>query len=156
MSYWKNPMEAPNSAVSAPISATQPMAVGESAKMKLSRATMYTPAVTMVAAWIKAETGVGPAMASGNHTDRGSWALLPMAPTNNRMPTMASSPKPKSFWCKSRSATPVACTTTWSRSWRKLSVGPISMMASRCSFSALLVEGSPEKMRSCCPGTSAW
>ena len=29
---------------------------------------MYTPAVTMVAAWIRAETGVGPAMASGSQT----------------------------------------------------------------------------------------
>jgi hypothetical protein len=29
---------------------------------------MYTPAVTMVAAWMSAETGVGPAMASGSHT----------------------------------------------------------------------------------------
>jgi len=29
--------------------------------------TKNTPAVTMVAAWIKAETGVGPSMASGNH-----------------------------------------------------------------------------------------
>ena len=32
------------------------------------RQTMYTPAVTMVAAWISAETGVGPAIASGSHT----------------------------------------------------------------------------------------
>ncbi len=32
------------------------------------RATMYTPAVTMVAAWIRAETGVGPSMASGSQT----------------------------------------------------------------------------------------
>jgi hypothetical protein len=29
---------------------------------------MYAPAVTMVAAWINAETGVGPAMASGSQT----------------------------------------------------------------------------------------
>ena len=28
----------------------------------------YTPAVTMVAAWIRAETGVGPSMASGSQT----------------------------------------------------------------------------------------
>jgi hypothetical protein len=31
------------------------------------RATMYTPAVTMVAAWMSADTGVGPSMASGSH-----------------------------------------------------------------------------------------
>ena len=29
---------------------------------------MYTPAVTMVAAWIRAETGVGPSIASGSQT----------------------------------------------------------------------------------------
>ena len=31
----------------------------------------------MVAAWISADTGVGPAMASGSHTKSGSWADLP-------------------------------------------------------------------------------
>ena len=36
------------------------------AKSTLVRATRYTPAVTIVAAWIRAETGVGPAMASGS------------------------------------------------------------------------------------------
>jgi hypothetical protein len=29
---------------------------------------MYTPAVTMVAAWMSADTGVGPAIASGSQT----------------------------------------------------------------------------------------
>ena len=37
----------------------------------------------MVAAWIKAETGVGPAIASGNQVYRGICADLPVAPTNN-------------------------------------------------------------------------
>ena len=37
-------------------------AVVEDAYRNDSRATMYTPAVTMVAAWISADTGVGPAM----------------------------------------------------------------------------------------------
>src|SRR6187431_1426559 len=41
------------------------------------------PAVTIVAAWIRAETGVGPAIASGNHVYNGICALLPVAPTNN-------------------------------------------------------------------------
>lgn len=31
------------------------------------RSNKYTPAVTRVAAWIRAETGVGPSIASGNH-----------------------------------------------------------------------------------------
>jgi hypothetical protein len=43
----------------------------------------------MVAAWMRAETGVGPAMASGSQTMRGTWALLPMAPTKRRKPARA-------------------------------------------------------------------
>ncbi len=37
----------------------------------------------MVAAWINAETGVGPAIASGNHRYRGNCADFPMAPTKS-------------------------------------------------------------------------
>ena len=37
--------------------------------------------MTIVAAWMRAETGVGPAIASGSQTKRGIWALLPVAPT---------------------------------------------------------------------------
>ena len=44
------------------------MAGGESRKTADMRATRYTPAVTIVAAWINAETGVGPAIASGSQT----------------------------------------------------------------------------------------
>ena len=44
----------------------------------------------MVAAWINAETGVGPAMASGSQTYSGNWADLPATPSSmNRV--MASS-----------------------------------------------------------------
>ena len=35
---------------------------------RCERTIRYTPAVTIVAAWISAETGVGPAMASGSQT----------------------------------------------------------------------------------------
>ena len=55
-----------------------------------SRQTMKTPAVTMVAAWISAETGVGPSMASGSQVCRPICADLPMAPMNSRMQTMVS------------------------------------------------------------------
>ena len=37
----------------------------------------------MVAAWISADTGVGPSIASGSHTCSGSWADLPTAPENS-------------------------------------------------------------------------
>jgi hypothetical protein len=42
-----------------------------------------TPAVTIVAAWIRADTGVGPAIASGSHRYSGSCADLPTAPRNS-------------------------------------------------------------------------
>ena len=46
---------------------------------------MKTPAVTMVAAWIRAETGVGPSIASGSQVCSPICADLPMAPMNSRM-----------------------------------------------------------------------
>ena len=58
-------------------------ASGASDSSTAVRVIRYTPAVTMVAAWMRADTGVGPAMASGSHTNSGSWAVLPQAPTNS-------------------------------------------------------------------------
>ena len=37
----------------------------------------------MVAAWISADTGVGPSIASGSHTYSGICALLPVQPRNS-------------------------------------------------------------------------
>ncbi len=51
------------------------------------RTTRNTPAVTMVAAWISAETGVGPSIASGSQVCRKNCADLPMAPMNKRTVT---------------------------------------------------------------------
>ena len=90
-------------AVKTPMAATTPMAVGASAKIGFARATRYTPALTMVAAWIRALTGVGPSMASGSQTWSGNWADLPTAPANrsraisvtchsSRPPTPANTP----------------------------------------------------------------
>ena len=62
---------------------TTSIAVSDCTKSGYERATMYTPAFTMVAAWIRALTGVGPSMASGSHTCSGNWALLPTAPTKS-------------------------------------------------------------------------
>jgi len=55
------------------------------------RATMKMPAVTMVAAWMRAEIGVGPSMESGSQTCSGNWADLPMAPMNRQMPMTVTS-----------------------------------------------------------------
>ena len=67
----------------APITVTKVSAVGDSWNMGEQRQTRNTPAVTMVAAWISAETGVGPSIASGSQVCRPSWADLPIAPTNS-------------------------------------------------------------------------
>src|SRR3712207_338732 len=40
----------------------------------------------MVAAWIRAETGVGPSIASGNHTCKGNCALFPPPPEKAHPP----------------------------------------------------------------------
>ena len=65
-------------------------AVGASSNSGDRRQTMKTPAVTMVAAWISADTGVGPSMASGSQVCRPSWADLPMAPTNSSRQAVSS------------------------------------------------------------------
>src|SRR5438132_11382562 len=93
MSHCLSAIVAAKKAVSAPIPATTALATGASAYSTLQRAVRYTPAVTMVAAWIKAETGVGPAIASGNQTNNGTWALLPQAPTNNNKAMAVMTPK---------------------------------------------------------------
>ncbi len=58
---------------------------------------MKTPAVTIVAAWISAETGVGPSMASGSQVCSRNWADLPIAPmnSNRQISVSASACQPK-------------------------------------------------------------
>src|SRR5215207_10060310 len=85
MSFWTMPRNAMNSAVVAPITVTNDNAVSDSSNSGLIRATMKMPAVTIVAAWISAEIGVGPSIESGSHTCNGTCALLPIAPMNRQM-----------------------------------------------------------------------
>jgi len=58
--------------------------MGLLSKKKEHRIIKNTPAVTKVAACIKAETGVGPSIASGNHTCKPSWADLPRQPQKSK------------------------------------------------------------------------
>jgi len=44
--------------------------------------------LTIVAAWISADTGVGPSIASGSQTWSGNWALFPTAPANTSRATI--------------------------------------------------------------------
>ena len=61
-----------NSAVIAPMTITKDSAVSDNSNSGDMRATMKIPAVTMVAAWIKADIGVGPSIESGSHTCSGN------------------------------------------------------------------------------------
>ena len=81
-------MVAANRAVNPPTYAITSKASGVN-KGK-SRTAKYTPAATIVAACIKAETGVGPSMASGSQMWSGNCDDFPMAPRNKPTPAKVS------------------------------------------------------------------
>src|SRR6266851_10380510 len=85
MSLFTMPSSPMKNAVVDPMISTTDNAVSDSSNSGDMRATMNMPAVTMVAAWINAEIGVGPSMESGNHTCSGTCADLPMAPMKRQM-----------------------------------------------------------------------
>src|SRR5512142_2664660 len=85
MSFWMMPRKPMNSAVVAPMTMMKLSAVSDSSNSGDMRATMKMPAVTIVAAWINAEIGVGPSMESGSQTCSGTCADLPIAPMNRQM-----------------------------------------------------------------------
>src|SRR6185312_11428426 len=85
MSLLTTPIRPMKKAVVAPMTSTNDSAASEYSNSGDMRATMKIPAVTMVAAWISAEMGVGPSIESGSHTCSGTCADLPMAPTNRQM-----------------------------------------------------------------------
>ena len=81
-------IEAAKIAVKPPTYATTNKASGVN-KGKILKV-KYTPAATIVAACIRAETGVGPSIASGNHTCNGNCDDLPIAPRNRPTPANVS------------------------------------------------------------------
>src|SRR5574343_1113302 len=85
MSFWIIPRKPMNSAVMAPMTITKDSAVVDSSNSGDIRDPMKIPAVTIVAAWISAEIGVGPSIESGSHTCSGTWADLPIAPINRQI-----------------------------------------------------------------------
>src|ERR1700722_19824065 len=85
MSLLTMPRRPMKNAVVDPMISTTDSAVSDNSNSGDMRATMKMPAVTMVAAWISAEIGVGPSMESGSHTCSGICADLPIAPTNRQM-----------------------------------------------------------------------
>ena len=58
------------------------------------RTIAYTPADTIVAAWIIALTGVGPSIASGSQTCSGNCADLPTVPAKSRRPLRPATERP--------------------------------------------------------------
>ena len=68
MSFCTRPIVPAKNAVAAPMTATIASVSGACANSTAFRPIMYTPAVTIVAAWMSAETGVGPSIASGSQT----------------------------------------------------------------------------------------
>ena len=87
MSFCTSPTVAAKNAVAAPMIVTKVSAAGAHSNIGDMRQTRNTPAVTMVAAWISADTGVGPSMASGSQVCRKSCADLPQAPMNSSTET---------------------------------------------------------------------
>src|SRR5688500_9533121 len=86
MSFCTRPTVAAKNAVAAPTITTTIFASGAYSNIGDSRHTMKTPAVTMVAAWISADTGVGPSIASNSQDCNGTCADLPHAPRSSSSP----------------------------------------------------------------------
>ena len=97
MSSLAQAMMPPNSSVTVPTRATASRASGVSARIGLDRTSRYTPAVTMVAAWISADTGVGPSIASSSQDCSGTCADLPHAPSSSSSPSAVATPLPPRF-----------------------------------------------------------
>src|SRR5438128_12557750 len=91
MSFWMMARKPMNSAVIEPMTMMKDSAVSDSSNSGDMRVTMKMPAVTMVAAWISAEIGVGPSIESGSQTCSGNCADLPIAPMNRQMQAAVSS-----------------------------------------------------------------
>ncbi len=85
-------MIAPNSSVAAPTIVTTSLALADRLKIGADLTIRYTPAVTMVAAWISAETGVGPSIASSSQDWSGNWADFPQAPSSSSRPSAVTTP----------------------------------------------------------------
>ena len=84
ISFCTRPTVAAKNAVVAPMKVTKNIACGAYSISGDMRQTRKTPAVTMVAAWMSAETGVGPSIASGSQVCRKNCADLPIAPMKRR------------------------------------------------------------------------
>ena len=76
---------------------------------------MNTPAVTMVAAWMRAETGVGPSIASGSQVCSRNCADLPIAPMNSSRQAIVSASQSTPMKWIVLPARPGAAANIWSK-----------------------------------------
>ena len=130
---------------------TKASAAGACSNSGESRATMKTPAVTMVAAWISAETGVGPSIASGSQVCSRNCADLPIAPmkSSRQVIVIASTSRPKTWivlWARPGAAAKIGSKVTEfvSTKTRKMpSVKPKSptRLTTKALIAAALAEG---------------
>ena len=87
MSSLAQPIQAPNSSVTVPTMTTAVAAASVWLEDRVAAGRPgRRPAVTMVAAWISADTGVGPSIASSSQDCSGTWADLPQAPSSSSRP----------------------------------------------------------------------
>jgi len=86
MSCWNNPTSELNTVVIAPIHKHNIKTIELYSINGDVLINKYTPAVTIVAACINAETGVGPSIAIGNQTCNPTCELLAIAPINKHIP----------------------------------------------------------------------
>src|ERR1700761_7732010 len=84
MSLFTIPSSPMKNAVVAPMTSTNDIVASDCSNSGDMRDTMKMPAVTIVAAWIRAEIGVGPSIESGSQTCSGTCADLPIAPMNRQ------------------------------------------------------------------------
>ena len=140
MSSLAHAMMPPNSSVTVPTRTTASRASGESARIGLDRTSRYTPAVTMVAAWISADTGVGPSIASSSQDCSGTCADFPHAPSRSSSPSAVATPLPPDF---TEPKTPVNDTVPNSANIRKMAkVSPAS--PTRLTMNAFLAATAAE------------
>ena len=92
MSCWTAASSPARSAVTAPTTIVRFSTAGAASNIGYARKTRNTPAATIVAAWMSADAGVGPAIASGSHTCSGTCADLPIAPKSSISATAAAVP----------------------------------------------------------------
>jgi len=93
MSNWKAPNIDEKKHVNPPIIHTNNNKLLLNSKINEHLTTKNTPAVTIVAACIKADTGVGPSIASGNQICKPNCADLPIAPKNKKKPIIKNKSK---------------------------------------------------------------